>query len=226
MPPGKLQARSIEAAPRTGQPAALESDEELIPRVRAGDEYAFSQLVARYHTRLVRLAQSFVHTTALAEETAQETWLAVLDGLDRFEQRSRFKVWLFRILSNRAKSCALREARSVPFSMLDSSDGGTEGTHLADLFTPEGSWRFPPQDWEHKTPEKLLLSTETQRVLQDGIQSLPPAQRAVVLMRDVEGIEADEVCNLLGLTDANQRVLLHRARTALRQILDRHVRKQ
>lgn len=208
------------------QTASQLSDEELIPRIMAGEERAFSQLVARYHARLVRLAQSFVHTTASAEEMAQETWLAVLAGLDRFEQRSRFKVWLFRILSNRAKSCAQREARSVPFSTFDSPDGDTDGASLADLFTLEGRWRSPVQEWEHKTPEKLLLSTETQRVLQNGIQLLPPAQRAVLLMRDVEGLAADEVCSLLGLTDANQRVLLHRARTALRQHLDRHMRRQ
>lgn len=212
--------------PRQDQTAPQSSDEELVPKILAGDERAFSLLVARYHARLVRLAQSFVHTTASAEEMAQETWLAVLAGLDRFEQRSRFKVWLFRILSNRAKSCAQQEARSVPFSTFDSPDGDVDRTSLADLFTPEGRWRSPTQEWDHKTPEKLLLSTETQRVLQNGIQTLPAAQRAVLLMRDVEGLDADEVCSLLGLTDANQRVLLHRARTALRQILDRHMRKQ
>lgn len=202
------------------------TDDELIPLVMAGDEQAFAVLVGRYHKRLVRLAQSFVHTAASAEEMAQETWLAVLNGLNRFERRSSLKVWLFRILTNRAKSRAEREARSLPFSSLDSPDDGSSIGDLAAQFGPDGRWLSPTQEWEQDTPEKLLLLHETRAVLQQGIEGLPPAQRAVLVMRDVEGLDAEEVCKLLDLTDANQRVLLHRARTALRRVLDGHVKKR
>jgi len=202
------------------------TDEEILPLVKEGDEQAFAVLVGRYHKRLVRFAQSFVHTAASAEEVAQETWLAVLSGIDRFEQRSSFKVWLFRILTNRAKSRAVREARSLPFSCLDLAEDEPLPNELAAQFGPNGHWRSPTEEWEQDTPEKLLLSHELRSVLRLGIEQLPPSQRAVLVMRDVEGLEAEEVCRLLELSDANQRVLLHRARTTLRCILDAHRKKR
>lgn len=211
---------------RPASPLSASADGDLLSLIKAGDEQAFSVLVARYHKRLVRLAQSFVHTAASAEEMAQETWLVVLSGLDRFEHRSSFKVWLFRILTNRAKSRAEREARSLPFSCLDASDTGSSIGDLAAQFGPDGRWLSPAREWAQDTPEKLLLSHETHSVLLQGIENLPPAQRAVLVMRDVEGLDAEEVCKLLEVTDANQRVLLHRARTTLRRLLDSHVKKR
>jgi RNA polymerase sigma-70 factor (ECF subfamily) len=208
-------------------PTLLSSpDEALIPRILAGNEQAFAVLVGRYHKRMVRLALSFVHTPASAEEMAQETWLAVIHGIDRFEGRSSFKVWLFRILANRAKSRAEREARSLPFSCFDSAEDDSSIGDMAAQFGPNGRWLSPTQEWEQDTPEKLLLSHETRTALQQGIDRLPPAQRAVLVMRDVEGLDAEEVCTLLAISDANQRVLLHRARTTLRCVLDSHVKKR
>lgn len=209
----------------TAQESPERADEELLTLLKEGDEQSFATLVGRYHKRLVRLARSFVHTEASAEEVAQETWLAVLHGLDRFEQRSRFKVWLFRILTNRAKTRAEREARSLPFSCMEFDEGEPLPRELASQFGPNDHWRSPIGEWEQGTPEKLLLSHELRVVLQKGIAQLPPSQRAVLVMRDVEGLEAEEVCRLLELSDANQRVLLHRARTTLRCILDAHQKR-
>lgn len=207
-------------------PTPAKEDEELLPLLKEGDEQAFSALVARYHKRLVRLAQSFVHTAASAEEVAQETWLAVLGGIDQFAQRSSFKVWLFRILTNRAKSRAEREARSIPFSSLDAAGDDSLPGELACQFGQNGHWLSPLAKWEQDTPEKLLLSHELRSLLQQGIEQLPPTQRAVLVMRDMEALDAEDVCKLLDLTDANQRVLLHRARTSLRYILDTHQKKR
>lgn len=230
MLPARLKDNSerpvSEGQPSPGPTLSSSPDEALIPLVVAGDERAFAVLVGRYHKRMVRLAQSFVHTAASAEEMAQETWLAVVQGLDRFEGRSTFKVWLFRILTNRAKSRAEREARSLPFSSLDSPEDGSPIGALAGQFGPNGRWLSPTQEWEQDTPEKLLLTHETRAALQQGIDRLPTAQRAVLVMRDVEGLDAEEVCKLLEITDANQRVLLHRARTTLRRVLDSHVQKR
>src|SRR4051794_35134034 len=205
---------------------AEQNEAELVAALRTGDETAFVALVDRYHASLVRLARMYVRQPSVAEEVAQETWLAVLNGIDRFEGRSTLKTWLFRILTNRAKTRGEREARSVPFSAV-ADDGDDEPAVSADRFQgPNGQypghWAAPPASWE-TLPDVRLLSQETLRLVADAIELLPLAQRSVIRLRDIEGWDADEVCDLLGLSHGNQRVLLHRARSKVRAALERYL---
>jgi len=185
-------------------------DLALVERLRAGDEAAFSEVVRRYHEPMVRLASSFVPARAVAEEVAQDTWVAALRGLGRFEGRSSFRTWLFAILVNRAKTAGAREPRTVA---LEGPDGPGD-----ERFTPGGAWAEPPAPWPDDVIERLVAPGLASRVL-EVVATLPPAQRRVVTLRDVEGLESGEVCELLGLTEGNQRVLLHRGRTRVRQAL-------
>jgi RNA polymerase sigma-70 factor (ECF subfamily) len=200
-------------------------DRQLLRALRAGDEGAFVQLVERYSASLLRVALMIVGTRAVAEEVVQETWVGFLTGLDRFEGRSSLKTWLFRILTNSAKTRAARERRSVPFSSLVRAE--TEADELAvdpDRFLPAdhdrfpGHWATPP-----RTPDARLLGAETQDVIREAIDALPPAQRVVITLRDVGGWSAEEVCDALDLSDGNQRVLLHRARSRVRAALERYL---
>jgi RNA polymerase sigma-70 factor (ECF subfamily) len=173
---------------------------------------------------LMRLALMHVPSRAVAEEVVQETWLGVIKGIDRFEGRSSLKTWIFRILTNTASTRRQREHRIVPFSSLGGDDDA-EGTVDADrFFTSEhgypGGWYLAPTAWE--TPEQGLLSGETREVILDAIEKLPPAQRAVVTLRDVEGWPAEEVCDALELSEGNQRVLLHRGRSKIRLALENY----
>lgn len=155
--------------------------------------------------------------------------MGVLEGIGRFEGRSSFKTWLFRILTNRAKTRGTRERRYEPFGLPGSDADGDEGPSLEDsLFVTEGSesghWADPPQGWEADTPERALLSKECRTAIEDAINELPDNQRQVITLRDVEGVSAEEVCNALNISETNQRVLLHRARTKVRRVLDPYVR--
>ena len=197
-------------------------DGPLLDGLKRGDEAAFMTLVERYHSAMVRLAMSFVPSRAVAEDVAQEAWLGVLNGIDRFEGRSTLKTWIFRILVNRAKTRGERESRSVPFSSLDT--GGDEPAVDPDRFLDSGSrtpgaWQSPPASWGQE-PDQKLISTEGQAMIAKAIETLPPAQRRVITLRDVHGLSAEEVRDLLELTDGNQRVLLHRARSKVRQVLE------
>jgi RNA polymerase sigma-70 factor (ECF subfamily) len=191
---------------------------ELVEALREGDEEAFATLVDQYHGSLVRVARMYVRDGATAEEVAQETWLAVLSGIDRFEARSSVKTWLFRILTNRAKTRGERESRSIPFSSM-SPDGDRPATEADDPIelTP-GTWR----SWEGD-PEERLLAGEARELILETIETLPPAQRATITLRDIEGLSAEEVCNVLEVSDTNQRVLLHRARSTVRRALERYL---
>lgn len=195
-------------------------DHALLDRLQAGDEGAFTVLVGRYHGPLVRLALVFVSSRAVAEEVVQETWLAVLQGLGRFERRSSFRTWLYRILTNRAKTRGVRESRTVPFSALGEAD---EPGVPAGEFQSDGHWLEPPRPWQATSPEAIALRAEAMGFLERSLADLPAKQRAVVTLRDVEGLSSDEVCNVLELSDVHQRVLLHRGRTALRRALDQHL---
>jgi RNA polymerase sigma-70 factor (ECF subfamily) len=197
------------------------AEDAVLERLRAGDEAAFSELVTAYHSSLLRLALTFVASHAAAEEVVQDTWLGVLKGLESFEGRASLKTWIFRILVNRARTRGARDGRTVNFSALEDPEGDAEA--LADRFSAQGRWVHPPALWREQNPEDLLLRGETATCLQDAIASLPPNQRAVVTLRDVNGIEAQEVCNILGITETNQRVLLHRARTRVRASLEKHL---
>ena len=199
--------------------APVEDETELIAALRAGDESAFRALIEMYHAMLVRVARMYVPTQAIAEDVAQETWLAVLEGIDRFEGRSSLKTWIFRILTNRAKTRGIRERRSLPFSSLEPAGPAVEADrfHGGDHNWP-GHWAALPRTF----PEERLLTAETREVIARAIAALPPTQRTVISLRDVEGWSAEDVCNALTLTETNQRVLLHRARSAVRAALERY----
>jgi RNA polymerase sigma-70 factor (ECF subfamily) len=212
-------APAADATVRTTPP----DDQRLIEALRAGDEAAFNELVSRYGASMLRVASSFVRSRAVAEEVVQETWLAVLNGLDRFEGRSSLRSWIFAILANRARTRAVREARSVPFSSLAGGDDGP--TVDPALFEQSGRWAghwiSSPEPWA--LPEDELVSRETRALVTAAIEALPPGQRAVITLRDVEGWPSEEVSELLEITPGNQRVLLHRARSKVRGELERYL---
>ena len=201
------------------------AEAQLLEALRAGDEAAFAQLVREYQPSLVRVARIYVSTQAAAEEVAAETWLAVLNGLDRFEGRSSLKTWIFRILTNIAKTRAQRDGRTLPFSALQDPGRVPEAALDADRFLgPEhprwpGHWAVRPEPW----PEDALVAAETQAVVAEAIEALPPAQRAVISLCDVEGWSSEEVRNALELSETNQRVLLHRARSKVRRALESYL---
>jgi RNA polymerase sigma-70 factor (ECF subfamily) len=200
------------------------TDGAVIERLIAGDEVAFSELVRTYHGSLFRVALTFVADHAAAEEVVQETWLGVLKGLESFERRASLKTWIFRILVNRARTRGVRDGRTVTFSRLEDPDAGGEG--LIDRFSAEGRWVQPPPLWHEQNPEDLLLREETVECLQRAVAKLPASQRAVVTLRDIDGIDAEEVCNVLGISETNQRVLLHRGRTRVRAALEKHLKRR
>lgn len=215
-----------EAATEEGQVPATQastSDLALIAELRARNPSAFSDLIDRYQGPLLRLAMTFVPSRAVAEEVVQETWLGVLDGLDAFEGRSTLKTWIFRILTNRARTRGVREHRTVPFSAFADTDGDHEPAVEAARFKPDGMWGIPPRRWQDDTAEQALMTQEAMEHLERAIAALPPNQRAVVTLRDIDGVESDEVCNILDISETNQRVLLHRARSRLRAALEAFV---
>lgn len=200
-------------------------DAALIEGLRAGEEAAFAELMRLYGAGMLRVAQMYVPSRAVAEDVVQEAWLGVLKGIGRFEGRSSLKTWLFRIVANTAKTRGVREARSIPFSSLGGG-GADEPAVDPDRFLGDGErypghWAVPPQSW---APEGRLLAQEAMDVIEREIDRLPPAQRAVITMRDVQGFSSEEVCNALDLTETNQRVLLHRARAKVRNALEEYMR--
>jgi RNA polymerase sigma-70 factor (ECF subfamily) len=200
-------------------------DARLVEGLRMGDEAAFLELMREYGAGMLRVALMYVSSRAVAEEVVQEAWLGVLKGIGRFEGRSSLKTWLFRIVANTAKTRGVRESRSIPFSALG-EDAGDKPTVDPDRFLGSGErfpghWAVPPRAW---APESQLLSQEAMDVIDREIDRLPPAQRAVITMRDVQGFTAEEVCNALDLTETNQRVLLHRARAKVRGALEEYMR--
>jgi RNA polymerase sigma-70 factor, ECF subfamily len=201
-------------------------DRATVAALRAGDEASFAALVERYNGALQRLALGYVKDQAAAQDVVQEAWLGLLQSLDRFEERSSLKTWLFRILINCARARARKESRTLPFSQAfpdedDEATAAVEPHRFYPGWLPAigGHWRRPPVRWENE-PEERALAGETRAVIQRGIDSLPPQQREVILLRDVAGCRSDEVCNVLGLSDTNQRVLLHRARSSVRRLLE------
>ncbi len=209
----------------SGRKAGGRADEaDLVTRLKEGDEGAFLGLVRLHHGSMIRVARSFVRSQAVAVEVAQEAWLGVIKGIARFEGRSSLRSWLFRIVSNRAMTRGTKERRSVPFSALATPDDMEGPTVDPSRFAKNGRWSDPPQRWETRDPERLLLATETLGVLQTALEALPPRQRVVVTLRDVEGCTSEEVCATLEVSEANQRVLLHRGRARVRQILEDHLR--
>jgi RNA polymerase sigma-70 factor, ECF subfamily len=211
-----------EVALESPDPAAAEA--ALLERLRAGDEAAFEGLVAGLYGTMLTVARTYVRDRAVAEEVVQETWLGVINGLDRFEGRSSLKTWILSILVNQAKTRGTREARTVPFASLSPDDDAPavdperfRGPH--EQYT--GGWRAFPANW--KAADQLAQDRETIRVAMRAIADLPLTQQTVIRMRDVEGYSAEEVCATLDVSEANQRVLLHRARSRVRSALERHI---
>jgi RNA polymerase sigma-70 factor (ECF subfamily) len=215
---------TLERDQRSGIAAAEEGKQ--VARLRAGDEAAFRALVERNHGTMIAVASGYVKTRAAAEEVVQEAWLAVLKGLDRFEGRSSLSTWIVRIVMNKAMTWGGRESRSVPFSSLAAEDEGGPAVE-PERFRPAGAsfagnWQSFPADWG-SLPEEKLLGRETLELVKREIGDLPEAQRTVITMRDVAGCSAEEVCEALEISGANQRVLLHRARSRVRAAIERHL---
>jgi RNA polymerase sigma-70 factor (ECF subfamily) len=209
-------------------PTEAAADIQLIEALLAGEQAAFLDLVNRYQAAMLRIARIYVNDTHIAEEVVQDTWLAMLQGLDRFEGRSSIKTWLFTILTNKAKTRGQRESRSLPFSDL------VDAELQADLpavepqrFFPEGHeweghWASRPLSWE-RANENYTLTQELLATIQSGMETLPENQRVVMTLRDVDGLTSSEVCNILQISETNQRVLLHRARSRIRQMLENYL---
>lgn len=212
---------------QSGEGRATAAELALVERLRNGDEAAFDSLLERYHGALIRLAMAHVSDHSVAEEVVQETWLAVLQGVKQFAGRSSLKTWIFRILTNKAKTRGVRESRHVSISMIGSEDDTEEPAVDPSRFRSTGHWvdyweRYP-QPWDDDTPERCLLTKEGTAYLEQAIQTLPGKLRELLILRDVEGLSSTEVCSMLAISEVNQRVLLHRARSRVRQALEQYV---
>jgi RNA polymerase sigma-70 factor, ECF subfamily len=196
-------------------------DAVLVKALAARDSDAFEYLLNRYHASLVRLALQYVPSRAVADEVVQETWLAVIDGIDGFEQRSSLKTWLFRILVNIARSHGVKENRSIPFATTAEleEEPAVDPRRFRRGIRARGAWKRPPRPWSE--PEQRVVDSESLETIRHAIDRLPPGQREVITMRDLLGWSAAEVCDALAVSDSNQRVLLHRARSKVRSALER-----
>jgi RNA polymerase sigma-70 factor, ECF subfamily len=201
-------------SPRRDDPAAA-AEAELVAKLREGEEAAFVALARRHQATMLRLASAFVPSTAVAEEVVQDTWIAVLRGIDDFAGRSSFKTWLLRILVNRAKSTGMREGRSEAI-------GDAGPTVEGSRFDAAGAWMSPPRHWIEDSEDRLLATGLRER-LELALKRLPSRQRAIVILRDIDDLSSEEVCGVLGITAGNQRVLLHRARGHLREAVEEFV---
>jgi RNA polymerase sigma-70 factor (ECF subfamily) len=209
---------------RSDRVGVVLTDEQILAALKRGDEAAFCRLVQQHQALMIRVAQRYVRSAAVAEEVVQETWLGMLKGLDRFEGRSSLKTWIFRILTNRALSRAERERRVLPFSAFAIDD---EPAVDPDRFRPAGDqwpggWKTFPTNWD-ELPEERLLARETLALVGEAIAELPERQHLVIVMRDIEGWSSEEVCQALAISEANQRVLLHRARSKVRRSLEAYL---
>jgi len=210
-------------------PGVTAGDEAVVIALRARDERVFIDLVQRYQRPLLRLAQTFVPSQAVAEEVVQDTWIAVIKGIDRFEGRSSLRTWVFKILTYQAKSRGERERRSIPMSAFQTADGGPDEPAVdPSRFRPPGDsrvsghWAEPPADWGSDA-ETRLLGREAQEVIASAMDTRPPAQRLVMTLRDLEGWDSTEVRTALEISPGNQRVMLHRARSKVRASLERYL---
>jgi RNA polymerase sigma-70 factor, ECF subfamily len=225
--PGNVLCRDTARSWSGRVAGAVESDAALLERLRAGDESAFETLLSRHDAAMRRVARTFVRTDSAADEVVQDAWLGVLRGLDGFEGRSSLRTWIFQILLNNARTRGQRERRTLPFSSLRRSnqEGRDEPAVDADRFQGRrgeypGHWARPPAEWD--SPEERLAGDAAREVLLSAISKLPERQREVLALRDIQGYTAEDVCNALRLTETNQRVLLHRARSKVRAALERH----
>ncbi len=201
------------------------ADEQFLARLRGGDEGAFDELVTKHHGALIRMAMGYVADREMAEEVVQDTWMAVIEGLVRFEGRSSLRTWIFGIMIHKAKDRGVREKRHVTFSAFDSkSDENDEAVDPARFHQSgewAGHWAIPPQPWDEQTPEKLLASQQAVSAMQRAIEALPPTLKEVLILRDIEGVEAKDACNILRITETNLYVRLHRARERVRVAVEK-----
>lgn len=206
-------------------PNLSKADDQLIARLRRGDEGAFDELVNQHHGALIRMAMGYVADREVAEEVVQDTWMAVIESLDRFEGRSSLRTWIFGILIHKAKDRGVREKRHTTFSAFESHDDDHDEAVDPSRFQQSGEWAghwaFPPQPWDDQTPEKLLASQQAVSAMNQAIEALPATLKEVLILRDVEGVEAKEVCELLKITETNLYVRLHRARERVRVAVEK-----
>ncbi len=199
----------------------------LLDRLRQGDEGTFDELVTRHHSALIRMALAYVADREVAEEVVQDTWMAVIDGLSRFEGRSSLRTWIFGIMIHKAKDRGVREKRHVNFSSFESVDDNNDEAVDPSRFHQSGEWAghwaFPPQPWDDQTPEKLLASQQAVNAMNRAIEALPQRLKDVLILRDVEGVEAKEACDILRITETNLYVRLHRARERVRQAVESYL---
>lgn len=204
---------------------ATADDQRIIAGLRAGNETTFVEMLDRYNGSLVRVAMRYVPSRAVAEEVVQDTWIGVIEGIDRFEGRSTIKTWLYKILIYKARTRGERERRTVPMSALPGGDAApsvpTERFRGSDALWA-GHWATPPRRWDGNAEERLL-AREAQSLIDVTIAELPLAQREVITLRDLSQFSSVQVCDLLGVTEANQRVLLHRARSKVRAALENYL---
>ena len=213
------------AEPALAEDPAAGPDGRTVAALRAGDERAFRELFERSYPMMKRVARGYVASDAVAEEIVQDTWMAIVTGIERFEGRAALGTWMFSILTNQAKSHGARERRAVPFASIAPADV-EEPAVDSDRFQKDdeawpGHWATPPRPWQK--PERRLLSLEAREQLKEALSQLPERQRLIVVLRDVEGLSAEEVCDLLELSQENQRVLLHRGRSRLRAFLEQYL---
>ena len=199
----------------------VDDDAVVLAALRRGDEQAFAALVDRYHSSMVRVARAYVSSGAAAEDVAQDAWMGVIRGLDRFEGRSSLKTWMFRILVNTAMSRGQRDARTIPFSSLGRSEPAIDPSCFAESGRWTGWWLS--EDAITQTPDRIMLAKESRQMIDAVIATLPANQRLVITLRDIQGLTADEACQVLGVSEANQRVLLHRARSKVRTALEGYI---
>lgn len=207
-------------------PGATSEEARLVDALRRGEESAFLALVQRHQSSMLRVAQAFVSSAAVAEEVVQEAWLGVLNGLEGFQGRSSLRSWIFGILTNCARTRGARESRSAPFSSFGAPEEDEPAVDPSRFLGPEhprwpGHWASPPEQWA----EQKLATRETLEFVRRAIEALPPAQRRVITLRDVEGWDSPETCEALGISEANQRVLLHRARSKVRAKVEEFMRE-
>ncbi len=214
-------------APALSRAAGTDEEHEVIARLRRGDEGAFDDLVNKHHSALIRMAMGYVRDREVAEEVVQDTWMAVIEGLHRFEGRSSLRTWIFGIMIHKAKDRGVREKRHMSFSAFESFDDESEDpvdpARFHQIGEWAGHWAVPPQPWDEQTPERLLASQQAVNAMQRAIEVLPPTLKAVLMLRDVEGVEAMEACEILKITETNLYVRLHRARERVRQAVETYL---
>jgi RNA polymerase sigma-70 factor, ECF subfamily len=203
------------------------SEDRLLARLKRGDERVFDELVNQHHSALIRMAMGYVADREVAEEVVQDTWMAVIESLNRFEGRSSLRTWICGILIHKAKDRGVREKRHTTFSAFESYDDDNDEAVDPSRFQQTGEWAghwaFPPQPWDDQTPEKLLASQQAVNAMQRAIEALPATLKEVLILRDVEGVDAKEVCELLKITETNLYVRLHRARERVRAAVETYL---